>query len=53
LPVFEPGEDVFDAGPDPPMDPVVVVMDDPLGSVPCGRCDGGDAAVAAVIEDWD
>lgn len=31
LPVLEPGDDVFDAGPDPLVHPVVVVADDPAG----------------------
>jgi hypothetical protein len=51
LPVFEPGDDVFDPGSDASMIAVVVVMDDVAGAVaPCGddRC---DAAVAAVTED--
>jgi hypothetical protein len=50
LPVFEPGEDVFDAGPDPAVRAVVVVADD-ARLVPCGCGDGGDSAVAAVTED--
>lgn len=29
IPVREPGDDVFDAGPDPAVHPVVVVADDP------------------------
>jgi hypothetical protein len=33
LPVFESGDDVFDAGFDPPVRPVVVIADDPAGVV--------------------
>ncbi len=51
LPVFESGDYVFDAGPHPPVHPVVVVADDPAGVVATRCGDGGDAAVAAVAED--
>jgi len=47
LPVFEWGDDVFDAGPDASVDAVVVV-DDAAGLVACWAGDGGDGAVAAV-----
>jgi hypothetical protein len=51
LPVFEPGDDVLDAGPDPAVHAVVVVVDDPADVV-AARCgDGRDAAISAVAED--
>ncbi len=51
LPVFEPGDDVFDAGADAAVCSVEVVVDDVPGVV-ARRCgDGVDAAVAAVAED--
>jgi hypothetical protein len=52
LPVFEPGQDVFDAGPDPTVRPVVLVVDDGARVVTSGGGDGGDAAVAPVAEDF-
>jgi hypothetical protein len=53
LPVFEPGDDVFDAGADAAVGSVEVVVNDAPGVV-AGRCgDGVDAAVAAVTEDDD
>ncbi len=51
LPVFDSGDDVFDAGADAPVLPVVVVADDAAGVVAAGAGDGGGAAVAAVTED--
>ena len=51
LPVFESGDDVFDAGPDPAVRPVVVMADDPAGVIATRRSDRRDAAVAAVTED--
>jgi hypothetical protein len=36
LPVFEAGDEVFDAGPDPAVRPVVVIADDPAGVVASG-----------------
>jgi hypothetical protein len=51
LPVFEPGDDVFDTGSDAAVRPVVVVVDDAAGVVATRCSDGGDAAVAAVAED--
>jgi hypothetical protein len=50
LPVFEPGDGVFDAGPDPALHPVAVVSDDVAGLVALRVGDGGDAAVATVTE---
>jgi hypothetical protein len=51
LPVFEPGDVVFDVGSDPAVCAVVVIANDPAGGS-AWRCgDGGDAAVAAVAED--
>ena len=47
LPVLEPGDDVFDAGPDPPVHPVVVIADDPAGVVASRGGDRRDGAVAA------
>jgi hypothetical protein len=44
------GDDVFDAGCDPAVRPIVVIADDPAGVV-ASRCgDGVDAAVAAVAK---
>lgn len=51
LPVFEAGEDVFDAGADAPVSAVVLVTDDAAGVVAAGPGDGGDAAISAVAED--
>ncbi len=51
LPVFEPGDDVLDAGPDPAVCAVMVIADDAAGLVAPGRGDCGDAAVAAVAGD--
>ncbi|MDT5280774.1 MAG: hypothetical protein QOJ20_1969 [Mycobacterium sp.] len=50
LPVFEPGDDVFDAGPDPAVRLVAVVADDPAGLIASRGGDRGDAAVSAVAE---
>jgi hypothetical protein len=44
-------DDVFDAGSDPAVCPVVVVVDDPAGVVAAGWGHGGDAAVAAITTD--
>ena len=43
LPVFEPGDDVFDTGPDVLVCTVVVVADDPAGLVG-QRAQGADLA---------
>jgi hypothetical protein len=51
LPVFDPGGDVFEAGVDRPVRPIVVVTDDPAVGFPAGTGDGGDSPVAAVAED--
>jgi len=51
LRVLEPGEDVFDAGSDPAVRPVVLVADDRAGVVAVRCGDGVDGAVAAVTED--
>jgi hypothetical protein len=51
LPVLEPGDDVLDAGSDPAVCPVVVVVDDPAGVVASRGGDRSDAAVSAVAED--
>jgi hypothetical protein len=52
LPLFEPGEDVFDAGMDPSVYPVeVIVTDDLVSGAAAGAGDGGDAAVSAVAQD--
>lgn len=51
LPVFEPGDDVFDAGADAAVFPILGVVDDAPGGV-AGRYGAGvDAPVAAVAED--
>ena len=51
LPVFESCDDVFDAGPDPAVGPVVVIADYPISRVGSWRGDRWDAAVAAVAKD--
>ena len=43
LPVFEAGDDVFDAGADAAVFAVVVVVDDPSGVVALRAGDSGDA----------
>jgi hypothetical protein len=50
LPVFEPGDDVFDAGPDPAVHAVEVVADSSSGVVALWCGDRCDAAVAAIAE---
>jgi hypothetical protein len=52
LPVFDPGDDVFDAGADTPVFPVVVVADDPAVSCSAWTGDRVDATVVAVAQDW-
>jgi hypothetical protein len=51
LPVFEPGDDVFDAGPYSTVCSVAVVADYAAGVVAPGRGDRGDAAIATVTGD--
>ena len=51
LAVFESGDDVLDACPDPTVRPVVVVVDDPASVVRSRGGDRADAAVSAVTED--
>jgi len=50
LPVFESGDDVLGAGPDPAVRPVVVVVDDLASAVSSRGGDRADAAVSAVAE---
>ncbi|MGA3256515.1 MAG: hypothetical protein ABSD32_20885, partial [Mycobacterium sp.] len=52
MPVFDPGDDVFDAGADTPVFPVVVVADDPAVSCSAWTGDRVDATVVAVAQDW-
>ena len=51
LPVLGPGDDVFDAGSDPAVHPVVVISDDAAGVVAGWVGDSGDGAVSAVAGD--
>jgi hypothetical protein len=51
LPVFELGDDVFDAGSDPAVSLVVVVADDPTVDSAARTGDRVDATVFAVAED--
>ena len=50
LPVFELGDDVFDAGPDAAVFWPMLIAEDPAGAVASGCGDRVDAAVAAVAE---
>nr|WP_240316609.1 hypothetical protein [Mycobacterium persicum] len=50
LPVFESGDDMFDAGSDFAVRSVGVVADDESGVVACWAVDRGDAAASAVAE---
>ena len=50
LPVFEPGNDVLAAGPDLPVHPVAVIVDDPAGVVALRGGNRRDAAVSAVSQ---
>jgi hypothetical protein len=52
LPVFEPGDDVFDAGTGAAVFAVVVVVDDPAVGCSARTGDCVDAAVSAVAQDW-
>jgi hypothetical protein len=51
LPVFEPGDDMFDAGTNAAVVSRVVVVDDAAGFVAARRGDRWDAAVAPVAGD--
>jgi hypothetical protein len=48
LPVFEPGDDVFEAGPDPAVHPVMVVVDGPASLDQVSHCMAGHDDVVAV-----
>jgi hypothetical protein len=50
LPVYEPGDGVFDAGDDPAVYLVVVVADDQASGVAAWGRDRGDAAVSVVAD---
>ncbi len=51
LPIFEPGDDVLDAGADTAVLPVVGIVDDPAAVVALWADDDSDAAVSAIAQD--
>jgi len=51
LPVFESGDDVFGAGADATVRPVVVIVEDPAVGCSARAGDGVDATVSTVAED--